>query len=85
MDMRLEARDALQHVAHRLERRQRAAAIGVEQRDGAQLKGAHQRFARCLDRSGKSPTPLTLPLPASGERGATAPFFPSPRLRGEAG
>jgi len=32
LNMRLEARDALQHVAHRLKRRQRAAAIGVEQR-----------------------------------------------------
>ena len=29
---------------------------------------------------GQSPGPLTLPLPASGERGAAAPFFPSPRV-----
>ena len=39
--MRLEARDALQHVAHRLKRRQRAAAIGVEERDGAHAEWLH--------------------------------------------
>ena len=41
MDMRLEPRDAIEHVAHRFDRGELAAAEGVEQRDGAHFMGTH--------------------------------------------
>jgi hypothetical protein len=41
MDMRLEHRDAREHILHRLDRRQRAAAISFEQRDGAHSAWLH--------------------------------------------
>ena len=61
--MRLEARDALQHVAHRLKRRQRAAAIGVEQRDGAHaewLHGITNKAAGAGEQARRRPSSLTV-------------------------
>src|SRR6202030_2131378 len=63
LNMRLEARDALQHVAHRLKRRQRAAAIGVEQRDGAHaewLHGITNKAAGAGEQARHRPSSLTV-------------------------
>ena len=75
VDMRLELRDPIEHVAHRFDRRESALAVGVEQRDGAHLMGTHGVSGLALRAAGRLAAPPPTPPRKDGEgsRGGSPP------------